>query len=322
MDAAHRMLLGAAILAFASACLFVLACGRAIAAHMAENRMQRSAGAGSRLERAARNGIPLFLPVARKLAGVPLWASWSGKAAHALRSRGYASSSEACGSIGICWIAVALAVGCLAGSPVAGMALAILGLASAGAAAGKATEMRIEAMREALPDALRMMGVCFRAGYSLQQTFQQVGGELSGPLGRLFSGASHRLETGASAREALDGFRRAEDVPELAFLSVALEVQHQAGGSMQHMLDAARESMEGELKLRRSLRVHTAQARLSARVVMGVTIVLVAVLSLLTEDFLAPFFASPLGFCLFASALAMQAAGIVAVRKLLHVEVG
>ena len=47
---------------------------------------------------------------------------------------------------------------------------------------------------------------------------------------------------------------------ELAFIAVALDVQHASGGSLASVLDAARESVEGEIELERSLRVQTAQA--------------------------------------------------------------
>ena len=109
---------------------------------------------------------------------------------------------------------------------------------------------------------------------------------------------------------------------ELAFVAVALDVQHQASGSMKQVLDAARDTVQSEIELRRALRVQTAQAKLSARVVSVLPFVLIAVFSLVSEGFLDPFFASPMGMALLAIALGMQAAGIVAVRRMLAVEVG
>ncbi len=78
---------------------------------------------------------------------------------------------------------------------------------------------------------------------------------------------------------------------------------------MRQVLDAARDSVEGELSLRRALKVQTAQAKLSAQVVSVMPFALVAVFSLVSEDFLAPFFASASGWALLALALGMQAAG-------------
>ena len=91
---------------------------------------------------------------------------------------------------------------------------------------------------------------------------------------------------------------------------------------MQHVLDTASDSLASELALRRSLKVQTAQARLSSKVVVGVTVGLVAVLALLSDGFLDPFFASSLGMALLAVALLMQIAGIVLVRRMLDIEAG
>lgn len=192
---------------------------------------------------------------------------------------------------------------------------------SAAAVVTRESGRRSERIREALPNALRAMGVCFHAGFTLQQTFDQLQKEAQGPIAELFAQTAHDMQTGSSAREALEKLRGTQRVPELSFVSVALTVQHQTGGSMQNVLDATCDSLKNELELRQSLRVHTAQARLSARVVVGVSVALVAVLSLLSKDFLAPFFQSALGLGLLAIAIAMQVAGIFIVRRMLRVEV-
>ena len=130
----------------------------------------------------------------------------------------------------------------------------------------------------------------------------------------------HVLETGGSAEEALEILRRGVHASELAFIAVALDVQHLAGGSMKQVLDAARDSMKGELALRRSLRVQTAQAKLSARIVVVMPFILVSVFSLASPDFLTPFFSSVFGYALFALAVFMQVAGVVLVHRALSVD--
>ena len=182
-------------------------------------------------------------------------------------------------------------------------------------------ERQEEALREAVPDVLHAMGSCFQAGFSLLQTFQQLAGEIKGPLGKRFAACAHLLETGHGSSEALGALRAGGKRSELAFVAVALDVQHQAGGSMRPVLEAARETVEGELALRRALRVQTAQARLSARVVTVMPFALVAVFSLVSKGFLDPFLQSPLGLGLLGLACAMEVAGVLAVRRMLNVEV-
>lgn len=98
---------------------------------------------------------------------------------------------------------------------------------------------REAALRDEIPDALRSLGVCFRAGLSLMQTLEQTASEMKGPLGELFLSAALVLQTGGTASEALALFRQRADVPELAFVAVALDVQHRSGGSLAAVLDAA-----------------------------------------------------------------------------------
>ena len=85
---------------------------------------------------------------------------------------------------------------------------------------------------------------------------------------------------------------------QLAFVAVALDVQHQSGGSLAAVLDAARESVESEIDLARSLKEQTAQAQLSARIVTAMPFVLIALFSLMSPGSLSPFFESMAGMAL------------------------
>lgn len=171
-------------------------------------------------------------------------------------------------------------------------------------------------MRDEVPGALRSLADSFRAGHSLLQTMQQASMDLEGRLGAAFGRVARRLETGDPSAQALAELRRLQGVPELAFVAVALDVQHQSGGSIAPLLESARASVESELELARTLRVQTAQAKLSASIVTIMPFVLVAFFSLASPGFLAPFFESPLGVVMLAGALLMQAAGVLAVRRI------
>lgn len=270
-----------------------------------------------------RHGVGWARPAARLLLRQRRVGALAGAAAVLLGERCFATTDEALVSV---FVAVALAAGCAASlaaaSPVCGLAVIACLVAGAAAAVHTAEDRRSAALRDAVPDALRSLGVCFAAGFTLMQTFQQAAREAKGPLRELFAHAAHLLETGAPASEALAVFRARSSVPELSFVAVALDVQHTAGGSLAHILDAAREAVEGELELKRALKVQTAQAKLSARVVSIMPFALIALFSLISSDFLAPFFGSALGLALLGLAVGMQAAGIALVRRMLDVEVG
>jgi tight adherence protein B len=177
------------------------------------------------------------------------------------------------------------------------------------------------AMREQVPEAIRCIGSCFGSGYSLLQTMNNTAEEVGGNLGKVFSQCAKRLEMGESSKESLSVLADVEKVPELVFVSVALDVQHRCGGSISGILDSARDSVESELELARNLKVQTAQARLSSSIVTWMPFILVAIFSFVSPGFLSPFFESLAGIALLVVALLMQAAGVFSVRHMLKVEV-
>lgn len=208
----------------------------------------------------------------------------------------------------------------LTSSPVFALAVACIVFLGMGLWAHRRTEKEAAHMRDEVPDTLRSLADSFRSGHSLLQTMEQASKDVKGKLGEAFGGVARRLEMGESTKEALRELRRVKGVPELAFVAVALDVQHQSGGSIAPVLESARESVEGELELARTLRVQTAQAKLSASIVTIMPFVLVAFFSLASPGFLSPFFESALGVMLLIVALIMQIAGVLSVRRICKVD--
>lgn len=318
------MLLGGLSLALAFAAATLLASGLRSAVPSRRDAASVACGPDApRSERLAwrvRNGFALTAPLAEALLRSARVRRFADDAVRLLAERRYVTTERALLS---CVVAACAALGLAAlaatRSVVGALAAVACALVATGWRVRSQCDRRREGVRDAVPDVLRSMGTCFEAGLSLQQTLSQVASETSGPLRTVFAHAAHVLEAGGSAEQALEDVKRGSGASELAFVAVALDVQHQTGGSMRQVLDAARDSVEGELALKRSLKVQTAQARLSAQVVSIMPFALVAVFSLVSEDFLAPFFASPAGFALLGLALGMQAAGVGMVRRVLAV---
>ena len=289
--------------------------------HLSSTRMLRSGDLGAAAW-LLRDGVSATRPIARALLRISSLRGLVQEGVWALEERGLGTTSETLLSVVVAAVALSgLVGGLVASSVLAALAVACCVFACLAAWAGKMRDRRREELRDAVPDALHSMGVCFHAGYSLLQTFRQVSRETKGSLSRQFARAAHRLEVGQGSAQALEALREDDSVSELAFVAVALDVQHQTGGSMQRVLDSACETVEGQIELERSLRVQTAQAQLSARVVSLMPFILVAVFSLISEDFLDPFFESAAGLALLGVALAMELAGVLIVRRMLRIEV-
>lgn len=218
-----------------------------------------------------------------------------------------------------CLLIVFVLVALIAQNLIAGLAVCICLTAATVIGLGSYADKVQNAVQEEVPVALELMTMCFGSGFTLLQTFQQIAHDMDGQLGVIFAQGAHILETGGSVSEALLLLKNRTDVPELAFVVAALEVQHQNGGAIGALLSTASESVKGELALKQSLRVQTAQAKLSARIVIIMPFILISLFSLISPGFMAPFFSSIAGFVLFGIALLMEVAGIVLVRRSLQI---
>ena len=268
-----------------------------------------------------RNGFRAFLPAAQLVMRVGAVKTLAQEGAQLLGDRGFVTTSESVTTLALVFlVAMAVLTGVLTGSPVGAVAVPVSAMALAVVRIRALKDRQIEEIRNSIPDAIDSMSVCFGSGFTLQQTFAQVAQDVGGPLGKVFSRCAHTLEMGGTAESALEELRESTRASELAFVAVALDVQHQSGGALKQVLDAAAETVQGELELRRSLRVQTAQAKLSARIVAIMPFLLITAFSLVSPDFLMPFFSSVYGYGLLGLALTMMAGGIFMVKHALSVE--
>lgn len=218
-------------------------------------------------------------------------------------------------------ILLAIFVSFVFNSIIAGIALFLCICVSLSTWMHSRKDKKKEKIRNDIPDTIRSMSACFGAGYTLIQTFNQLAKESNGEIKKLFNNCCHILQMGGSISESLHCIRSNTDVEELNFIAVALEVQHQTGGSIKPVLDSAKDMIENKLELIRMLHVQTAQAKLSARIVMILPFVLIALFSIISPGFMMPFFTSLLGFLFFLVACVMQAAGLIIIKKMLKVEI-
>jgi len=186
---------------------------------------------------------------------------------------------------------------------------------------GKSAQ-RQQLMREQLPDALQCLGFCFLVGNTISQAIEQTALETPQPLRNELVRTSDDILSGIGIHQALSDLEKRNNLPELSYLTVALEIQHQTGGSLKDLLESAAESVRTADTLKKQLRVQTAQARLSFKVVALMPAVLVAVLSLVLDGYLEAFFSSPAGLMILVTAIVMEATGILLIRRILGVDLG
>ena len=268
-----------------------------------------------------RNGVASFLPFGRRIVSTPAGQSFRDAARLATR-KGVDTTPEGLASLFVAsvLIFVVLLLTVFRSFMVVLCALALFAVVLRVLLA-RAIEKERAQLREQVPDALRCMEACMHAGLSLPQTFSEVAQQIDQPARGLFARVSRDLDLGYSMNEALEHFKQVAELPELSFVAMALDVQYACGGSATPVLRSAEESISRDLDLRRSLRVQTAQAKLSAQIVSVMPFALVFVISAVDPAFLRPFFSSAQGVVLLLLAIVMLGGGVLLVRRMLAVEV-
>lgn len=211
-------------------------------------------------------------------------------------------------------------LGCLAAilmaSAVAGLTLSFLGgsvLAfpiGAGVVVGAVARRVASFEREKrdlfsqeMPQALRALSSALSAGKSLPQAIEYVGGNTPEPLGSIFLKASFQIRGGVGIGDAVSRMCQEIDVPGAALLGTAMSVSQRTGSPLGSLFQKAGDMIEQSVSLRRELEVKTSQARLSAKIVSTLPLVLACVLTLISPDYRAGLVTSAGFGCLAVSAL-------------------
>ena len=167
-----------------------------------------------------------------------------------------------------------------------------------------------------IPDVFRSLAVALGSGRTLSQAIEYVGTHEQGRIGSEFAKAALSLHCGASTSHALHQLETELNVPGIELLTTTLSISQRTGSPLRDLLLSSAELAEGNVELERSLRTKTAQARLSVRIVCIMPILMVLVLSTLSQEFRAGISTIPGMTCL-AFSLLLDTVALFVVRHLM-----
>ena len=170
--------------------------------------------------------------------------------------------------------------------------------------------------------AIQTLRACFQSGMNLEQSFEYVAQETTHEISNAFHECAQNIAVGRGVQTALQCLQNKLPFIELKLLVVAIEIQQQTGGKLGEVFESAQTALQNQSDLQRMLATKTAQAKLSARIVGVMPFVLLGIFSLVSKDFLAPFFSSLEGFALFLAALLLLIVGGVLVKRSMCIEGG
>ena len=180
---------------------------------------------------------------------------------------------------------------------------------------------RIEKFTEQLPDTLAIMSRSLRASHTLTSAMELVGQEMPEPTKELFRTAFEQQRLGLGLAESLTNMSERIESLDLRFLVIVITLNREIGGNLAETFDKLAETIRERIKIRRQVRVYTAQGRLSGYFLAILPIVMFIALGLLMPGYEDPLTKQTKGQIILALAAVGQLLGFLVIRKIIRIRI-
>jgi tight adherence protein B len=201
--------------------------------------------------------------------------------------------------------------------PAAGLAVAYVPFFMLGSKAAKRNRL----LGEQLPEAMDFLGRVLRAGHSLTTGLQMMGTELPEPLAGEFRKCYDQHSLGQPLEACLKELAERVENTEFSFFVTAVLIQRQTGGDLSMILGNISNTVRSRIRLAGFVRAKTAEGRLTGYILVAFPVLMFFVASALSPDYGNKLMHTPTGQKLLATAVGLQIAGLVAIKKLTNVRV-
>lgn len=182
-------------------------------------------------------------------------------------------------------------------------------------------QQRLEKFTELFPDALTMVARSLRAGHSFTSAIQLVGQEIPEPVGGLFKTAYEQQLLGLRITETLQNLNERIESLDLRFFTTAVAINTDVGGNLAEILDSLAQTIRERLKIRRQVKVYTAQGRMTGYVLGALPIVTFIIFNILNPKYESVLYKETMGRYVLAFAVFMQVVGFLVIRRIIKIRI-
>ena len=170
-----------------------------------------------------------------------------------------------------------------------------------------------------LLQAIIIMNNCFKSGRSITQAIGIVAEQLDGAISDEFKKMSLELSFGLDIEVVFDRFAKRIKLEEAAYLTSSLSVLNKTGGNIIKVFTSIEKTLFNRQKLNLELKSLTGSSRIIMYALTIMPVLFVIVISLISKDYYAPLFTSPLGFIIIGAIIILYIIYIIVVRKIMKV---
>ena len=180
---------------------------------------------------------------------------------------------------------------------------------------------RLQRMERQLPDGLDLIARALKAGHAFTSGMRMAAEEIPDPFGTAMQEAIDEVNFGISLRDALKSMANRYDSQDLKFFVVAAVIQHETGGNLVEVMESISRIIRERFKLYGKIRALSAEARISAWVLVAIPVFVCVVLVLLNPDYVGILFEQFVGRVMLAIGVCMMATGIFVMKRTIAIRV-
>ncbi len=182
-------------------------------------------------------------------------------------------------------------------------------------------ERRLRLLDAQLPDAVELVARALRAGHPLAPALQMVAQELPDPIGSEFGITFDEINYGVPLNEAMYNLARRVPADDLRFFAVAVVLQRETGGNLAEILDNIGKLIRERFKLLGTIRVLSAEGKLSAWILSLLPFGTALMINLVNPGFMNVLWTDPGGRKLVFGAAVLMVIGIFWLTRIVKIRV-
>jgi len=180
---------------------------------------------------------------------------------------------------------------------------------------------RINQFTDQFSNALDMICRSLKAGHSLISAIQMVGNDMAEPVAGLFKTSYEEQTLGLSLKDALANMVERMNTTDLRFFATAVNIYREIGGNLSEILENLAHTIRERIKIRRQVRVYTAQGRLSGYILFLLPICMAVFFYFSAPGYIEELFNTKIGIYALVFAIIAQFAGFLIIRKIVNIRI-
>ena len=183
------------------------------------------------------------------------------------------------------------------------------------------TIKRKNSIEQQLPDALDLMARAMLAGHAFPSALKMVGDEMPEPVASEFRIVFDEINYGISIHDALSNLAVRVPSTDIGYFVISVLIQRETGGNLAELLSNLSKLIRERLKLLGTIRVLSAEGRLSAQILTVLPFAVALVINLLNPRFMSVLWNDPVGLKMIGTAMVMVIIGIYWMWRVIKIRV-